>query len=156
LQNNISWVISFSNLNILHARATLTNNDTEEVKFIQGEANTKTVFSGIYVAQQRNIYLNDVIFSWTKDSDWNNITFYLYIGWDLVAEIRNWLTDTFNSKLVKAWKSVNVRVDAQIEATVIENYSDFSLTLQWQDDNWNYPVWVATDNLVPMKIVTSL
>ena len=156
LDGNIIWSISFSNLNILHVKASLINNITEEAEFPQGEVNTKTVFSWIYTAEQRNVYLNDVIFSWTKDSDWNDITFYLYINGTLITNIKNWFSDSFDSILVSSWNSVNIRVDAEIDAKTIANYSDFYLTLQWQDDNWNYPVWVARDNLVPMKIVTSL
>ena len=152
--SSIVWSISFSKLTVVQPKASLQNNITKIVEFPLNESSEKVVFDWTYLARKWDIYLNEIIIEWTKGSDWNDIMFYLYIDWEPVADIRNlWSSETFDTVTVKGWDSVNIKIWAQVEANAVATYSDLSITLKWEDVNWNYPVGVATANLVTMKII---
>ena len=155
---DVAGSISFAKVTIQPAKAALENNLTKEVEFINGETSRKVVFDGTYTAKKGTVNLNNFQVQWTQEaSDKNDITFYLYIDGEEVADADLNSEEMFSDVLIEAGESVKVKVEAEIEAET-ENtagYSNFYVILQGSDMNGNENSGKGTDTLVIMKVKTS-
>ena len=116
---DVAGSISFSKVTFQAAKWTLKNTlDKESIEYLYEETNRKVVFEGTYTAKKADVYLASFYMTGTKPVlSGNTITYYLSIDGEEVAD-----TDMFNSKedfadiLVKAGKSVSVKLEAEVEA----------------------------------------
>ena len=116
---DVAGSISFSKVTIQAAKGTLKNTlDKESIEYLYEETNRKVVFDGTYTAKKADVYLASFYMTGTEPTlSGNTITYYLSIDGEEVAD-----TDMFNSEetfsdiLVKAGKSVSVKLEAEIEA----------------------------------------
>ena len=156
--------ISFSNLTIQAARASLTNSATKAVEFRNNESNRKVVFEGEYTAKKWAIKLNEFILSGSKTAaavtgvNTGTITFYLSIDGDEVADAQisdttNTGGSTFSSYEIDAGKSVKVVLEAEIDAkSGTGSLGTYKLTLKGEDENGN-EAGEASRATVELKVV---
>ena len=121
---DVSGTISFSNVTIQPARATLKSNTSslkDPTEFLNGETTSNDVFKGTYTAKKALINLNKVYMSGAANPDKVKVTYYVYLNGEeeYVAAVDSYGTggeEIFDDVLVEAWKSVDVRVEAEVEA----------------------------------------
>jgi len=173
---NTAGSISVSKLNVTSSKASLANSiSSDEAEFKKWETDTKDIFKGTYTAKKNDINLNKFTLSaeGTKWSEANwKLTAYLYLGDDkssvadaqlsctAVTPATNPATynctasDTFSNVLVKAGESINVRVEAEVDAKVTTASSvKFDLTLEGEDVEWNPNSGVATKATSKVSVV---
>ena len=153
---DIAGSISFSALTIQAARASLTNSVSKDVEFRNNESNRKVVFDGTYTAKKGGIKLNEFSVAGNGTVTWANVTFYLSIDGDEVADAKlnnGTATSTFTNVEVDSNKSVKVVLEAEVDAkTDTWSFGKFDLTLKWEDENGN-TAWTATKKTVTLKVV---
>jgi LysM repeat protein len=139
-KDETSGSISFSKVTIQPSKASLKNNITKDVEFANKATRTEIVFDGTYTAKKGDIELNEFKLVQTRTGAYqqtNKVTFYVYVDdmktavADADAKFANGqylATNTFNNIRVKAGESVNVRVEAEVEAeNTAENFSSYTL-----------------------------
>jgi len=153
IEYDVAWSISLSAVNITTPKASLENVLNKAVEFIQNDTKTRVVFSGTYTAKNMDIYLNEVEFNGGELLSNNYIAFTLYINWTKIACADPGYAETFSNVKVNAGESVNVKVEAEVEAYgSVEYLPQFTMELRGEDINNNI-AWIARDNLVDMRIV---
>ena len=158
----------------------LSTNKSVQYVAEQGGTN-KVVFEGTYTAKKGDVYLNKfAIATKSKAADALKTdnegaipaypfdrTFYVTIDNNLVGETEDVATTLWSNKdvtkntdwkdfsaiLVKAWQSVNVKVEADIDAVASAHAYDYTLYLRWEDENGNEPSGVGSDDLTTIKVV---
>ena len=116
---DVAGTISFSNITIQSARATLKNSLTKDVEFLNEETNTKVVFDGTYTAKKALVDLNKFYISWANALSGVDVTYYLYVDGEEVAytdSYNSWAEEIFDDVRVKAGESVKIRLEAEVEA----------------------------------------
>ena len=121
LSGDVAGSIALSAINVTAAKATLKNSLTKDVEFLNGETNTKIVFDGTYTAKKAPVTLNSFYMKGANDITGATITFHLYIDGEEVADVDTFGASsgdayTFSDVEVKAWESVKVKVEAEVEA----------------------------------------
>jgi hypothetical protein len=141
-KDETSGSISFSKVTIQPSKASLKNNITKDVEFANKATRTEIVFDGTYTAKKGDIELNEFKLEQSRDAAYqatNKVTFYVYVD-DMKTAVADAdakystsdkkyvATNTFNNIRVKAGESVNVRVEAEVEAeNTAENFSSYTL-----------------------------
>lgn len=149
-QDDVNGSITFSQLTVQAAKASLKNNLTKKVEFLKDETTRKVVFDGTYLAKKGDVKLNAFVVSGTNTP--NNITFYLSIDGNEVEEVSSVnMEERFTEVLVKAGKSVNVKVEAEVYGTAKAEY-DYTLNLRGEDENGN-DAGVAKEKMVKVAVV---
>ena len=150
---NILWSISFSQISITVPKAAIENTISSNVVFPINNIASETVFSGVYTAKKWDIYLNHATISKTSGTlpNGTQVRFTLFINdneFDLIADH----PISFSNIKVAAWDTVNIRIDAEVEA-VWDNWylPTFVLTIWWEDD-YGDAAWDASDTLASMRI----
>ena len=166
---DIAGSISFSEVTIQAAKASLENNITKKVEFIKDETSRKVVFDGTYKAKKGDIDLNKFYVTSdnatstaaTTDSK-NKVTFYLFIDGEEVADTDAISTsssikdEAFSDVRVKADSTVKVKVEAEVEAYGTTGALDtYRLHLEWTDMNGNENTGRGDDAMVEMSIKVS-
>ena len=116
---DVSGTISFSQVTIQAARATLKNTLSDSAEFLNDDTNEGEVFKGTYTAKKALINLNKFYMSGAANPDKVKITYYLYVNGDEVASVDAYGTgaeETFDDVEVKAGQSVDIKVVAEVEA----------------------------------------
>ena len=164
---DVAGSISFSKVTLQEAKASLENKLTKDVEFLQNETNRKVVFDGTYTAKKADIDLNKFAIAWAGIGNGHKVTFYLFVDGEEVADTDVFATsdtdttkdETFSDVRVEAGKSVNVKVEAEVEAywTIDAGKTEYklpsyTLVIRWTDVNWNEDTGKGYDALVSMKI----
>ena len=151
---DVAGSISFSDLTVTEAKASLENNADDTVEFVVKETNRKVVFDGTYTAKKADIYLNSFRIDGAAFTH-GNVTFYLYLDGEEVADIDvPGNNEDFTKVLVEAWKSISVKVEAEVEAgntATTSNYA-YALALNGEDVD-DLPVAESTADLAEMAVV---
>jgi hypothetical protein len=116
---DISGTISFSQVTIQAAKATLKNSLSKAVEFMNDDTNEGVVFDGTYTAKKSDINLNKFYMSGAANPAGVKVTYYLYVEGKDVASVDTYgsgAEEVFDDVLVKAGESVKVRVVAEVEA----------------------------------------
>ena len=136
--------MSFSQLTIQAAKASLTNSLTKAVEFRNNEVNRKVVFDGEYTAKKGDLKLNEFIMSGSNNITGSKVTFYLSIDGDEVADVKLATGTnisggtTFSNVEIDAGKTVKVVVEAEVDAKAATGtIGKFTLTLKGEDSNGN-------------------
>ena len=161
---DIAGSISFSEVTIQAAKASLENSATKKVEFIKDETNRKVVFDGTYKAKKGDVDLNKFYVTvdgttgaTTLDSK-NKVTFYLFIDGEEVADTDNIAgqEESFSDVRVKADATVKVKVEAEVEAYgQTGDLATYRLHLEWTDMNGNENTGKGDDAMVAMSIKVS-
>ena len=117
---DVSGSISFSEVTIEAATATLKNSLTKDVEFLTEETDTKVVFDGTYTAKKANVTLNKFYMSGATSVANTTIAYHLYVDGEEVAYTESYGSNNeeiFDDVEVKAGESVKVRVEAEVEAS---------------------------------------
>ena len=167
---DIAGSISVSKLTFTEAKWTLTNtlSSSDDIEFLNKETNRYTVLEGTYTAKKQDIYLNEFSVTYSSSlsnlNDKTSVRFYLTIDGDEVADAKATLgatskaSETFSETLVKAGKTVSVKLEAEIDAREETVPSDgttigkWTLELAWVDENDNN-AWSAKKKTANMVIV---
>ena len=158
---DLAGSISFSKITINTAKATLENNLTKAVEFVVDSSTTrKTVFEGTYTAKKSDINLNVFTLDGDKTVAWDEITLYVTIDGEPVGDVTidsNYVADeeTFSDIVVKAGKSVSVKVEAEFDGSTANKEYNYTLELKGDDKDGNEDSGVASDALVAIKTKTS-
>lgn len=116
---DVSGTISFSKVTIQAARATLKNTLSDTAEFLNEDTSDQEVFKGTYTAKKALINLNKFYMSGAANPDKVKITYYLYVDGEEVASVDAYgqkAEETFDDIEVKAGKSVDIKVVAEVEA----------------------------------------
>ncbi|MBO7505393.1 hypothetical protein J6T66_04645 [bacterium] len=105
------------------------------------ETNRYTVLEGTYTAKKQDIYLNEFSVTYSSSlsnlNDKTSVRFYLTIDGDEVADAKATLgatskaSETFSETLVKAGKTVSVKLEAEIDAREETVPSDGTTIGKW-------------------------
>ena len=153
---DVSGTISFSQVTIQAAKATLKNSLSKAVEYMNNDTNEGVVFDGTYTAKKSDINLNKFYMSGAANPNKVKVTYYLYIEGKEVASVDAYGTgaeEVFDDVLVKAGESVKVRVVAEVEAygdtaTLADRYLVLGGT-----DNFDKDVDYKAAKVMDMKIV---
>lgn len=120
LGSDVAGTISFTNLGITAAKATLKNNLSKEVEVLTDATTTRTVLEGTYTAKKALVNLNKFYMSGVNNLTGVKVTWHLFIDGEEVADT-DALTgangeEPFSDVEIAAGKSVNVKVEAEVEA----------------------------------------
>jgi hypothetical protein len=135
----------------------LENNKSDEtVQFIGNETNRKVIFEGTVSARKADFYLKEFTITGTDTYKVDDFTFYLSLDDEEVADADLGETQSFSNVLVKAGQSINVKVEAEVdaaEATSSRFYKDFSLLLDGEDMN-NVDITTLQEPCAELKVVS--
>jgi hypothetical protein len=131
----------------------MENNLTKDVEFIRQQTSRKVVFDGTYTAKKGDIDLNKFEVTGTAPKANNDITFYLFVNGEEVADADlNEKEVSFSDVRVADGKSVSIKLEAEIDAYgEADTLSDYNLKL-WGDDKDGNEAGTASDSLVTIKI----
>ena len=121
LSGDVAGTISFVGVSITAAKATLKNNLTKDVEVLNGETTTRVVFDGTYTAKKALVNLNKFYMSGTNAlaNSWVKVTWHLFIDGEEVADTSSFGSgnyEPFSDVELKAGESVNVKLEAEVEA----------------------------------------
>ncbi len=155
---DVSGTISFSQVTIQAAKATLKNTLSDSVEFLNEDTSEGEVFKGTYTAKKALINLNKFYMSGAANPDKVKITYYLYVDGsdDYVASVDAYgpkAEETFDDIEVKAGKSVDIRVVAEVEAYGNTWTISWVQVVLWGTDEFGKDVEYKGAKLVDMKIV---
>ena len=155
---DVSGVISFSNVTIQAAKATLKSTLSDAAEFTNGETNSDVVFEGTYTAKKSLINLNKFYMSGAANPAKVKITYYLYLDGsdDYVASVDTYgsgAEEMFDDVEVKAGASVDVKVVAEVEAYGNTWTISWVQVVLWGTDEFGKDVEYKAGKLVDMKIV---
>ncbi len=155
---DVSGAISFSQVTIQAAKATLKNSLSKAVEFMDEDTNEGVVFDGTYTAKKALINLNKFYMSGSNPLNGVKITYNLYLGddEDPVASTDGYgsgAEEIFNDVEVKAWETIKVKVVAEVEA-----YGDTGTVagvqlVLWGTDEFGKDVEYKAAKLMDMKVV---
>ena len=150
--SDVAGSISFaSKLTVQASKASLENDLTKTVEFVLQQTSRKVVFDGTYTAKKGDVYLNTVVISGDTALADNDVTFYVSIDGQEVTSVEPGEEDTFSDVLVKAGKSVKVKIEAEVEAYGAVDQLDYTVKVWGEDADWN-EAGNASDSLVTMKV----
>ena len=158
---DLAGSISFSKITINTAKATLENNLTKAVEFVVDSSTTrKPVFDGTYTAKKSDINLNVFTIDGTKVAGDDEITLYVSIDGEEVGDVTidsKYVAEeeTFSDIVVKAGKSVSVKVEAEFDGSTANKDYEYTLELKGDDKDGNEDSGKASDTLVTIKTKTS-
>jgi hypothetical protein len=121
LSGDVAGTISFVDVTITAAKATLKNNLTKEVEVLTNATTTRVVLDGTYTAKKALVNLNKFYMSGTNAlaNSGVKVTWHLFVDGEEVAE-----TDTFGSGNeesfsdveLRAGETASIKVEAEVEA----------------------------------------
>ena len=156
---DVAGAISFSQVTIQSARASLKNSLDNDAQFMLNEtSDPELVFEGTYTAKKALINLNKFYIDGTEPN-WfagHDVTFYLYLEGNEVASTDSLGSDNeewFKDVVVEAGKSINVRVRAVVEAywNGTGNWTGLTLVLRGTDE-FDKDVQDKSAELVGLKV----
>ena len=136
--SDVAGTISFSTVTITAAKATLKNSLSKAVEYMNQDTNEGVVFDGTYTAKKADVYLASFYMTGTTPNlNGNAITYYLSIDGEEVADTDLFgQEETFSDILVKAGKTVSVKLEAEVEAYgSTGSYEGIKLALGGHDVN---------------------
>lgn len=121
LSGDVAGTISFVDVSITAAKATLKNNLSKDVEVLNGETTTRVVLDGTYTAKKALVNLNKFYMSGTNalENSGVKITWHLFIDGEEVADTTSFGSgnyEPFSDVELKAGESVRVKVEAEVEA----------------------------------------
>ena len=155
--SEIAGSISFGDITIQGAKWSLENDKSDEtVQFIGNETNRKVIFEGKVSARKADFNLKSFIVTGTDSYKVDDFTFYLFLDGEEVANADLGEDQSFSNVLVKAGESVNVKVEAEVDAAEAASsryYRDFSLLLDGEDMN-NVDITTLQEPCAELKVVS--
>ena len=155
---DVSGSISFSEVTIEAATATLKNSLTKDVEFLTEETDTKVVFDGTYTAKKANVTLNKFYMSGATSVTDTNISYHLYINGEEVAYTESYGSaneEIFDDVEVEAGESVKVKVEAEVEASANTGKVENVYVVLGGVDAQDQPIKDASARVMVMNIKTS-
>jgi hypothetical protein len=156
-EKDVAGTISFSEVTIQSARATLKNTLSDDVEFLKGESNTGLVFDGTYTAKKALINLSKFYINGANTLSGSEITYYLYVDGEEVGSTDSYgsgAEETFSNIKVKAGESVNIKVVAEVDAVEGEKglLTGLQLVLGGTDE-FDKDVKESSAKLMGLKVV---
>jgi len=116
---DVSGTISFSEITIQAAKASLKNNLSKDVEFLNNDTTKGIVFEGTYSAKKALINLNKFYMSGAANPNKVKITYTLFVNDKEITSTDGYgsgAQEMFDDIKVRAGESVDVRVVAEVEA----------------------------------------
>ena len=171
-ENDVSGSISISKVKVQASKASLRNNETKTVEFVQGETSDRvTVFKGTYTAKKSDITLKEFAIAGdnTKFDGDTTAEFYVYVDGEEIGMIdekdieadgsvdanSDNYKDFSDEVVVKAGNSVSVEIKAVIAPDQSSNPTiDLTLHVRGEDSNGTIAGY-AKATMQTMKFVTN-
>lgn len=171
-ENNVSGSISISKVKVQASKASLRNNETKTVEFVQGETSDRvTVFKGTYTAKKSDITLKEFAIAGdnTKFDGDTTAEFYVYVDGEEIGMIdekdieadgsvdanSDNYKDFSDEVEIKAGNSVSVEIKAVIAPDQSSNPTiDLTLHVRGEDSNGTVAGY-AKAAMQTMKFVTN-
>ena len=119
LSGDVAGTISFVDVTITAAKATLKNNLSKDVEVLNDATTTRVVLDGTYTAKKALVNLSKFYMSGTNNLTGVTVTWHLFVNGEEVAEtdlFGSGNEESFSDVELKAGETASIKVEAEVEA----------------------------------------